>query len=68
MKLTVENIVLAMENVNSETKISVYELNGALHEFVGYKDLIQSFDEIISQEVVTFNFKSDNSIQFTVNQ
>lgn len=68
MKLTVENIVLAMENVNSETKISVYELNGTLHEFIGYKDLMESFDEIISQEVVTFNFKSDNSIQFTVNQ
>lgn len=67
MKLTVENIVLTMVNVNSKTKIIVQELNGTAHEFEGYKDVLSSFDEVLQKEVLRIFVGSDNTIEFTVN-
>lgn len=67
MKMTVENIALAMENVNSNTTIIVYELDGTRHDFYGYKDLMESGDLVVTQEVVNFRLEKGNRLVLSVN-
>lgn len=62
MKMTVENIVLVMENVNSRTHIVVYELDGTKYDFYGYEDLIDSNDSILTREVASFLFEDGNRL------